>query len=137
MTDNPYVNPSQPEGVPSYAGSSGGAYSNASITEEDKTISALAHIGGIILSWVIPLVVFFVYPPTKSKFINDNAKEALNFQITLFVGYSISAILMFVLIGFLTWGIIFVVSIYAGVKATLASSRGEYYRYPFAIRLIK
>ncbi|HJS35162.1 MAG TPA: DUF4870 domain-containing protein, partial [Pseudoxanthomonas sp.] len=67
----------------------------------------------------------------------DQSKEALNFQITVFIAFVISWILAFVLIGLLLMPLIgiaaLVLSIIGGVKA----NNGEAYRYPFALRLIK
>jgi uncharacterized Tic20 family protein len=107
-----------------------------SISQDDKTMALLAHLGGIFFGFIPSLVIWLV-KKDSSPFVADQAKEALNFQITLIFGYIISVILMFIIIGiFMVWALIIanlVLCIVAGIKA----NSGEEYRYPFAIRLIK
>jgi uncharacterized protein len=73
----------------------------------------------------------------KMAFVDDQGKEALNFQITVFGAAVISFFLMFILIGFL---LIFVVGLGALVLTIIAAikaNEGVAYRYPLTIRLIK
>ncbi|HEY6894205.1 MAG TPA: DUF4870 domain-containing protein [Rhodanobacteraceae bacterium] len=89
-----------------------------------------------------PLIVWLVKRETM-PFVADQAKEALNFNITaiivavglglftaitLGIGALITVPAFCVL--FVGW---FVLTIVAGIKA----NNGEQYRYPFAIRLVK
>ena len=50
----------------------------------------LGHLGGIIIGFLSGLIVMLVFGK-RSAFVNDQAKEALNFQITLLIGYVISS----------------------------------------------
>jgi uncharacterized protein len=103
-------------------------------SKDDRTMAMLAHIGGI-LSFLPPLIIWLM-KKDKSKFVDDQGKEALNFQITLVIGYLIGGAL-----ACFTFGIsliaVWVVSIVFCIMAGMAANRGELYRYPFAIRLIK
>ena len=107
-----------------------------SISQDDKTMALLAHLGGIFFGF-IPSLVIWLIKKDGSPFVADQAKEALNFQITLMFGYILSFILIFIVIGlFLIWALAItnlVLCIVAGIKA----NSGVEYRYPFAIRLIK
>jgi len=107
-----------------------------SITQDDKTMALLAHLGGIFFGF-IPSLVIWLIKKDGSPFVADQAKEALNFQITMVFGFILSFILIFIVIGiFLIWALAItnlVLCIVAGIKA----NSGEEYRYPFAIRLIK
>ena len=106
------------------------------ISQDDKTMALLAHLGGIFFGF-IPSLVIWLIKKDSSEFVAEQAKEALNFQITLMFGFLISLILIFIIIGiFMIWALIIanlVLCIVAGVKA----NSGESYRYPFALRLIK
>lgn len=106
------------------------------ISQDDKTMALLAHLGGILFGFIPSLVIWLIKKDT-SEFVADQAKEALNFQITLIFGYILSFILVFIVIGiFLIWALAIanlVLCIIGGIKA----NSGEQYRYPFAIRLIK
>lgn len=101
----------------------------------DTTFAVLAHIGGLFTSWIAPLVIFLIKKSDEgAAFTTANAKEALNFQITLFIVYMI---MMFSFVGlfliFIPIVFNFVVCIVAAVKA----SNGVSFRYPLSLRLIK
>jgi len=96
----------------------------------------LAHLGGIILYFLSGLIVWLVYKD-RDQFVGDQAKEALNFQLTLLIGYLISIPLMFVAIGFVTYPLIAIVGLVFSIIGGLAANKGEAYRYPFALRLVK
>ncbi len=107
-------------------------------SNDDNTLALLVHLSGIVLGFIVPLIVWLVSKDKPEKaFLTDQSKEALNFQITLLGAYIIGTILTVILIGvlinFAAWIACIVFSIIAG----LAANKGEAYRYPFAIRLIK
>ena len=108
---------------------------NTATASNDRTFAILAHIGGIFTSWVIPLIIFLIKKSNPAEaFATEQAREALNFQITVFLVYML---LMFTVVGMflffipMLWAFIF--SIIAAVK----SSNGVSYRYPLTLRLFK
>lgn len=104
----------------------------------DRTMAILAHIGGLFTSWVAPLIIYLIKKnEADSAFSTDQAKEALNFQLTIFLAYMVSGLLMVVLIGILLIWIVGLVNLVLCIVAAVKASNGETYRYPFAIRLIK
>lgn len=111
---------------------------DGSASQDDRTMAMLTHLSGILLGFIVPLIIWLVNKDNPSKgFLNDQSKEALNFQITLLFVYIVGVILSIILIGALVnlaaWVACLVLSIIAGLKA----KDGIAYRYPFAIRLIK
>ena len=96
----------------------------------------IGHIGG-------PLVVFLM-KKDDLPVAAGHAKEALNFQISLFIwaliGSAISVPLMFVIIGFFTmagvWLAYYILSLLFPVLAGLAATEGRNYRYPMTMRLV-
>jgi uncharacterized protein len=110
----------------------------ASSTQDDRTIALLTHLSGIILGFIVPLIVWLIHKDKADKgFVVDQSKEALNFQITLLFGYVIGMVLAVILIGALLNFILWVICIIFSIIAGLAANKGEAYRYPFAIRLVK
>lgn len=106
--------------------------------QEDRTLALITHLSGIVLGFIVPLIIWLVNKDKADKgFLNDQAKEALNFQITLLIIYVIGTVLTIILIGALinlaAWIACIILSIMAGLKA----NEGVAYRYPFALRLIK
>ena len=137
--------PQQPDGTPygqqppygtppgrPYAG-----YGPQPMTQGDeRTWAILAHLGGVFLSFLVPLVIWLVFRD-RSRFVDQHGKEAVNFQITLAIGYLVSIPLMAVLIGFVTFFGVWVCSIVFSIIAAVAASRYEPYRYPVNVRVIR
>ncbi|MGF1648154.1 MAG: DUF4870 domain-containing protein [Kineosporiaceae bacterium] len=103
---------------------------------DERTWAMLGHIGGILIGFIAGLIVYLVYKD-RSRYLKEQGAEALNFQITIYIAYVVSAILSLVFIGILTWIAAIIVQIVFGIIAGLAANKHENYRYPFAIRLIK
>lgn len=104
-------------------------------SNDDKNIATITHLGGILFSF-IPALVVWLLKKNDSEFIAAQAREALNFQITLLLAQFIAYVLVFILVGFLLLGLIWVFNIIFCIIAAISSSKGEYYRYPLTLRLI-
>jgi uncharacterized Tic20 family protein len=117
--------PPTPPAPPNYSAAPGGAaVGEQALSQSDERLWAmLAQLGGIVIGWLAGLIVMLVFGK-RSAFVNSQAKEALNFQITLILASIVGAILTLLIIGF---------SIIAGI----ANNKGEEYRYPFILRLVK
>lgn len=105
-------------------------------TQDDKTLAILTHLSGIFFSIIVPLVVWLTSKDTK-PWLADQSKEALNFQITVLIGYVISSALMIVLIGFFTFVVVWALNIILCIVAAVRVSQGGDFRYPLTVRLIK
>lgn len=105
------------------------------VSADDKNVAVLTHLGGILFSFVPALIVWLV-KKDNNPFIAEQAREALNFQITLLIGYAISSILVVILLGFVMGGLLWLANIILCILAALAASQGETYRYPWTLRLI-
>lgn len=104
-------------------------------SNDDKNIVTITHLGGILFSF-IPSLVVWLLKKNDSEYIAAQAKEALNFQITLLLAQFVAYVLIFILVGFLLLGLIWVFNIVFCIIAAISSSKGEYYRYPLTLRLI-
>jgi len=103
--------------------------------EQDVQWGSFAHLGGV-LGFLPALIIWLVFKD-RGSFTNTEAKEALNFQITILFAYVIGWILTVILIGaFIVWAA-WIVSVVFSIIAFLKAKDGQHYRYPFAIRLIK
>jgi uncharacterized Tic20 family protein len=108
----------------------------APLTEaEDKQWASFAHLGGI-LGFLPALIIWLIFKDRGVK-TNVEAKEALNFQITILIAYVVGAILSIILIGALISLAAWVVSLIFSIIAFTKVNAGGSYRYPFALRLIK
>ena len=103
--------------------------------EQDVQWGSFAHLGGI-LGFLPSLIIWLVFKD-RGSFTNTEAKEALNFQITLIFGYIVSWILIIVFIGAILLWAVWILGVVFSIIAFLQAKDGKHYRYPFAIRLIK
>ena len=111
-------------------------------TKDDRTWGMLAHLSALS-GFVVPFgnilgpLVVWLAKRDGSAFVDDQGKEALNFQITVMIAAVVSGILVLVLVGILMLVVVgvawLVLSIVAGVKA----NEGQRYRYPLTLRLVK
>lgn len=105
-------------------------------SNDDRNLAMLAHLLGIVSGFVGALIIWLV-KKDQSAFIDEQGKEALNFQITVMIAFIGSWILMFVLIGMLLMPLLLIANLVFCILAAVAVSKGEHYKYPFAIRLLK
>ncbi len=124
MADNPQVPPPGPDPQPAPVN-----------VGDEKTLALLAHILGIVSGFVGALIIYLI--ATDKPFAKQQAQEALNFQITLIIGWAASVVLMIVGIGVFLYPLVWVANLVFCIMGAMAVSKGEAYRYPFALRLIK
>jgi uncharacterized Tic20 family protein len=100
--------------------------------------AGLAHLGGIL--WIVPGLIIWLVFRERSGFVNQEGKKAVNFQITLLIGLIVIAILNIVLPSFLVSLLqlaVWIVSLIFSIQGYQAVQRGQAYRYPFSLELIK
>ena len=96
----------------------------------------LGQLSGIILGFIGPLIVMLVFGP-RNAFVKKESTEALNFQITVLIGYLVSFVLMFVFVGFILFFVVWVLAIVFCIIAGMKNNQGIEYRYPICIRFVK
>ena len=150
LPDQPYGQAPPPPPPPSFDKSAGstpaqraygapqpyGAAQPALSDADQRMWSMLAHLGGILFGFLAPLIVYLVQRE-RGEFVKKQSVEALNWQITMIIGQTVSAILWIVLVGIVGTVVLSIATIVFGIIAGLAVNRGEDYRYPWALRLIK
>ena len=81
-------------------------------------------------------VLVYILKKNDSPFIEDQAKESINFQITMSLYAVISGLLTIILIGFALLAVVFILDFVLVIIAALKANEGIIYRYPFTIRII-
>lgn len=105
-------------------------------TSDERTLAILAHILTLLFSFLAPLIVYLI-KKDDSKYVADQAKESLNFQISLCIYFAISFVLMIVIIGIFLLVALGIFSFILIIIASIKASDNKIYRYPLTIRLIK
>ncbi len=101
-------------------------------------LSGLAKYTAIPFANIIAPLVLWQLKKDSHPFIDDQGKEALNFQIsmTLYVLVGVALIFCF-FIGIPLLAALGILDVVLMVIAGLKANAGEVYRYPLTIRLIK
>jgi uncharacterized Tic20 family protein len=107
---------------------------------EEKQYSMFAHLGGILgwVGWLPSLIIYLMYKD-RGPFVKDQATTALNFQITAVIGFFAVSVLDAVLPLplFLLNFVLYVVVVVFSVIGGMAANKGQAYRYPFSLSLVK
>lgn len=111
-------------------------------SSQERTWGMLCHLlafAGIVVPFgnIIGPLVMWLVKKEESAFVDYHGKEALNFQITVTLATIASLLLSFVIIGIPLLVLVWLANIVFIILATVAANKGEYYRYPVSLRLIK
>ena len=105
------------------------------------TISHVVPLAAMVLSagtlgFVGSLVIYLMYKD-KGRFVRQQAANSLNIQIVTGIVLLISIPLMFVLVGFATYGIALVVAFVLHVVGAIKAGNGEWWNPPLTPRLVR
>jgi uncharacterized protein len=110
------------------------------VSPDDKNMGMLAHLLGIFTFFLGPLIIWLI-KKDQSKYIDEQAKEALNFQIgASIVLFGCSILMIIPVVGCVMLLVVIaahITRLVLSIIGTVAASKGEMYRYPLTIRLIK
>ena len=90
----------------------------------------------VLLTMLGPFIIWRT-KGMQSEFIAEQAKESLNFQITVFLLSLVFLVLALVLIGFVFLWILGLINLVLVIIAAITVTDGRGYRYPFCLRLVK
>ena len=107
-------------------------------TSDERTLAILSHILTIVpgIGILGPLVIYLIKREGPG-FVTENAKESLNFQITIYIGFLIGGILTAIFIGLILLLALGLADLILVIIASVRVSENKIYRYPFNLRLIK
>ncbi|HLP79959.1 MAG TPA: DUF4870 domain-containing protein [Acidobacteriota bacterium] len=100
----------------------------------DKTLGMLSHLLGIFTNFIGALLIYLV---AKDDFSKANARNALNFQISLVIYVVVSIFLMLILIGFFLLMGLGLLNLITSIIGAIKANEGEVYEYPLAIKFLK
>ncbi len=148
-TTPPSPPPPQPPQAPPIA-----ATADGTLTAEDRQWGMFAHLsallGGLLTAawgggwgcFIGPLVIWLIKKDTM-PFVDDQGKEALNFNITVAIAFLVLLILSIMtfgiglIIAIPLWILIGIAWLVLTIVASIKANEGVKYRYPFTLRLIK
>jgi len=114
----------------------------SSTSSEIRTWCVLCHASALLglffhfLGHLLGPLIVWLLKRDLSPEIDANGKESLNFQISMLIYDAIAAILCIVLIGIPILIALWVLNTVFVIIASVKTSEGTFYRYPFTIRFL-
>lgn len=104
-------------------------------TDEERTVAMLAHLITFMSSFIGPLVIYLV-KKDESAFVAGQAKEVLNFHISVLIYAVVAVLSCFILIGFVLVPALGVFVLVVTIMGAIAAYEGKAFRYPLCIRFL-
>ncbi|PVZ71732.1 DUF4870 domain-containing protein [Pelagibaculum spongiae] len=105
------------------------------VTQDSKNLALLTWLATFFLGFV-PGLIIYVFKKDDA-YLLDQAKEALNWSITLILAYTIAFALTFVVIGILLIPIVALCHLVFCIMGMVKTHDGAAFRVPWTLRLIK
>ncbi len=86
------------------------------------------HVAGPLIIWCLK--------KDEMPFVNEQGKEALNFQITMTLAFIIACVSLFVLIGFVLLPAVWLFDVIVTIIAAVKANEGVSFRYPLSLRFV-
>jgi uncharacterized Tic20 family protein len=118
-----------------------GKRENTMVTKEERSWGILLHLSGLtgmvfpFGNLIAPLVLWLIRKD-QSTFLDDQGREVLNFQISFSIYIIISAVLIFLLIGFVILPLVLIAGVVLMIIAAIRVNEGTWYRYPLIFRVL-
>ncbi|MES2094497.1 MAG: DUF4870 domain-containing protein [Actinomycetota bacterium] len=102
---------------------------------DEKLWATLVHLGAIFFHFLPALIGYFVLRD-RGPFIREHTRTALNFQLTVLLGYVVGFFTLWIVVGFVILLAVAVVNVVFSILAAIAANRGQFYTYPVALRFV-
>ena len=102
---------------------------------DEKLWATLVHLGAIFFHFLPALIGYFLLRD-RGPFIREHTRAALNFQLTVLLGYIVGLFTLVILIGYLVLMAVAVLNVVFSIIAAIAANRGEFYTYPVALKFV-
>ena len=111
------------------------------VSNEEKNWAMLCHLGGLVhfipFGQIIAPMVIWLVKKDDLPFVDDQGKEALNFQISMLIYYLICIPLIFIVIGIFMLISLGIINLVLVIIAAVKAGQGEAFRYPLSLKLVK
>jgi uncharacterized Tic20 family protein len=115
------------------------------IDKDARMWAMFCHLGGLamfipvlpVIGNVIAPLIIWQIKKDDYPFVNEQGKEAVNFQISMLIYGLVAGLLCFACIGLILLPAVVVVDVIFLLIAAVKANEGYHYRYPLTIRFIK
>ena len=100
-------------------------------------LSALAGLVVPVIGCIIGPLIIWQIKKEEFPFVDEQGKEAVNFQISMLIYGIVAGLLCFACVGFVLAPAVAIFDLVFLLIAAVKANNGEHYRYPLTIRFIK
>jgi len=106
------------------------------VSSDSRMMGMLCHLLGLFTCFIGPLIIWLI-KKDEDPFVDNQGKEALNFQITVGIAFVVSGLLALVCVGLFLGAAVGVADLVFCIVAAAKANSGQAYRYPVSIRFIR
>jgi len=113
------------------------------VSKDTRMWAMICHLAGLA-GYILPIIGNIVAPlviwqikKDDDPFVDEQGKEAVNFQISISLYALISLPFCFICIGGFMMAAVVIIDLVFLLIAAIKANNGEHYRYPLCIRFIK
>lgn len=115
---------------------------NALQTPDEKQMGMFLHLSGLAFALVFPLgivlpIILWQTQKEKMAALDAHGKMVTNWMISATIYGAVSFVLMFVLVGFLTGLVVWLLAIIFPIIGGIKANNGEMWNYPLTIKFLK
>jgi hypothetical protein len=112
------------------------------LSKDDRLWGAIAHLSAFAIYFtgvghIVGPMIIWLWKRDTSPFVAEEAKEAMNFNISVTIYAIVAAVLCIVLIGFFLLAALHIFQVVCIILGALKASDGRPFRYPLNLRLVK
>jgi uncharacterized Tic20 family protein len=100
-------------------------------------LSAMLGLVGVPFGHLLGPLIIWLIKRNDFEFVDDQGKEALNFQISMTIYTLVSLVLCIIIVGFFLLILLLALELIFVILASVKANEGQAYRYPLAIRFFR
>ena len=114
----------------------------STISKDSLNMGMLCHLlafSGFIVPFgtILGPLIFWLVKKDSDPYVDEQGKESLNFQISMMIYAIVSGILILLAVGVILLPVVLLANLILTIIGTIKASKGEPWKYPVTIRLVK
>ena len=107
------------------------------VPSDSRGWAVAAHLLPLASIYVFGALIVWLIKRDEDPFVEEHAREALNFQLSMMIYAAVSFILILVIVGIVMLAVLAIVFLVFMIIAAVKAANGEMYLYPMTMRMVK
>lgn len=105
------------------------------MNQDARNMAMLCHVLGVF-GFIGPLIIW-LSEREKHRFVDEQGREAMNYQISMMIYFAVACVSLVILVGFVLVPALTIAHIVFIVMGAIKAQRGELWHYPIALPFLK